>query len=249
MNEIEGALEIINQLQPLKYKFNKEAYPHLNLSGSLNYGFSAQQMQEVLPSIVKQVSHPAKVDSLGNEISPAENLLGIQYQQLIAILTAGMQVQQAQIEAQDESIAQLQESLNNQNEALAQMMDQLAAMQQQLNQCCQGNGSIPTPKSTEQGSGLDSAPNNDGGNELYQNIPNPFRESTTISYSLEEGGRVQLSIYDKTGKVITTLTDSNQGPGRYSAVWNANGMPSGVYHYALYVNGELLVKRAIKLQE
>jgi hypothetical protein len=249
INEIEGAMQIIEQLEPVNYSFNTEAYPHLNLSTSLNYGFRAQQVQEVLPSIVKQIVHPAQNDSLGNEISPEENLLGIEYQQLIPILTAGMKAQQAQIEAQDESIAQLQESLNNQNEALANMMDQLAAMQQQLNQCCQGNGSTPSPKSNEHGFDFNSGPNNDGGNELYQNIPNPFRESTTISYQLEFGGRVQLSIYDGNGKVVTTLVEANQPNGRHSAVWNANGMPAGVYHYALYVNGKLLVKRAIKLQE
>ena len=60
---------------------------------------------------------------------------------------------------------------------------------------------------------------------------------------------MQLAIYDGNGKVVTTLVDANQENGRYSEVWNANGMPAGVYHYALYVDGELLVKRAIKLQE
>jgi hypothetical protein len=130
------------------------------------------------------------------------------------------------------------------------MMEQLASMQQQINQCCNASdGSKSMPGGAIQPQDLNNQKSLDGGNELFQNIPNPFRESTTISYSLEEGGRVQLSIYDKTGKAVTTLTDANQGPGRYSEVWNANGMSSGVYHYALYVNGELLVKRAIKLQE
>jgi hypothetical protein len=85
INEIESALQIIEQLEPVNYNFNTEAFPHLNLSTSLNYGFRAQQVQEVLPSIVKQIVHPAQNDSLGNEISPEENLLGIEYQQLIPI--------------------------------------------------------------------------------------------------------------------------------------------------------------------
>jgi len=233
---LEGALDIISQLEPVHYNFNTESYSHLNLDPGLNYGFRAQQVQEVLPNLVKEVIHPAKLDSLGNEISPEENLLGIQYQQMISILTAGMKEQQSIIE--------------NQNEVLAQMMEQLSNMQQQINECCNsGDGNRSMPGGIIQPQDLNNEKSIDGGNELYQNIPNPFRESTTISYQLVEGGRVQLSIYDKTGKVVTTLTDANQGPGRYSEVWNANGMPSGVYHYALYVNGELLVKRAIKLQE
>lgn len=62
-------------------------------------------------------------------------------------------------------------------------------------------------------------------------------------------GNVQLNVYDKNGKIITTLTDANQSAGRYSVTWNANGIPSGVYNYALYVDGELLVKRALKLKD
>jgi len=236
ISPIEGALGIIAQLEPVHYNFNTDGYAHLNLDPGLNYGFRAQQVQEVLPNLVKEVVHPAKLDSLGNEISPEENLLGIQYQQMISILTAGMKEQQAIIESQ--------------NEVLAQMMEQLANMQQQINQCCNaGDGNKSMLGGVIQPQDLNNEKSIDGGNELYQNIPNPFRESTTISYQLETGGRVQLAIYDGNGKVVTTLVDANQENGRYSEVWNANGMPAGVYHYALYVDGELLVKRAIKLQE
>jgi hypothetical protein len=176
------------------------------------------------------------VDSLGNVLTESNEFLAINYTGLIPVLISGMKEQQTIIE--------------NQNDALAQMMDQLAAMQQQINECCNsGDGNRSMPGGIIQPQDFNNQKSVEGGNELFQNIPNPFRESTTISYQLEEGGRVQLSIYDNNGKVITTLTDANQGPGRYSEVWNANGMPSGVYHYALYVNGELLVKRAIKLQE
>jgi uncharacterized coiled-coil protein SlyX len=249
VEDFESGLDVINQLSPKTYEFLHEQYPKMSLSQGNQYGFIAQELAQVVPELVGTVVAPTLLDSLGNEISSSIECQAVNYIGLVPILISAVKEQQTQIAAQDESIAELQESLNNQNEALAQMMEQIALMQQQLNQCCQGNGGTPSPKSIEQRFDFNSAPNIEGGNELFQNIPNPFRESTTISYLLEEGGRVQLNIYDKTGKVVTTLTDANQSPGRYSEVWNANGMPSGVYHYALYVNGELLVKRAIKLQE
>jgi hypothetical protein len=233
---LENALDVIQQIEPKNYEFLTDQYSQMNLPAGNQQGVIAQELEEVLPNLVKATTFPAQYDTLGNVVTEAVEFKSVNYTGLIPYLIAGMKEQQTIIE--------------NQNDALAQMKDQLAAMQQQINDCCNsGEGNRTLPSGVIQPQDLNNQKSLEGGNELFQNIPNPFRESTTISYSLEEGGRVQLSIYDKTGKVVTTLADANQGPGRYSEVWNANGMPSGVYHYALYVNGELLVKRAIKLQE
>jgi len=250
VEDFETGLDVINQLSPKTYEFLHEQYPTMSFSEGTQYGLIAQELAEVLPELVGTVVAPTLLDSLGNEISSAIEYQAVNYIGLVPILISAVKEQQSQIEEQDESIAQLQESLNNQNEVLAQMMEQLANMQQQINQCCNANdGTKSLPGGTFQPQDLNNDKNSEGGNELYQNIPNPFRESTTISYQLEFGGRVQLSIYDGNGKVVTTLVEANQPNGRHSTMWNANGMPAGVYHYALYVDGELLVKRAIKLQE
>ena len=42
-------------------------------------------------------------------------------------------------------------------------------------------------------------------NELMQNEPNPFKESTTISYNLAKAGTVTLTVMDVAGKVIRTV--------------------------------------------
>jgi len=250
INELQNGLSVINQLSPKSYHYNVGEFAQLNLPSESQFGFLAQELAEVLPELTKTGWSPPVYNQDGTEIAAELEYTSVNYIGLIPVVISAIKEQQSQIAAQDQSIAQLQESLNNQNEALAQMMEQLSTMQQQINQCCNASDdSKSIPGRAIQPQDLNNQKSIEGGNELYQNIPNPFRESTTISYSLEEGGRVQLSIYDKTGKVVTTLTDANQGPGRYSEVWNANGMPAGVYHYALYVDGELLVKRAIKLQE
>jgi hypothetical protein len=236
IESFENALDVISQLQPKTYEFVSNPDSDINLPQGPQIGLISQELEEVLPNLVRSTIHPGTNDEEGNVIHPDLEFKAVNYSGLIPVLIAGMKEQQTVIE--------------NQNDALAQMMDQLAAMQQQLNDCCNsGDGNRLIPSGVIQPQDFNNQKSVEGGNELFQNIPNPFRESTTISYELEEGGRVQLSIYDNNGKVVTTLIDANQGPGRYSEVWNANGMPSGVYHYALYVNGELLVKRAIKLQE
>ncbi len=216
------------------------------MTDDLTFGFSAQEVQQVLPTIVEEVVHPAKYDTTGEEISPSQDLLGIQYQEFIAILTAGIKEQQAQIGEQEQTIDDLQESLNNQNDLIAQLMDQMDALSQQVDNCCDGGFKYNQPEN-EQGFDLDKP--FPGGNVLDQNTPNPFRSQTTISYSLETGGKVLLNVYDKNGKILTTLEESEQPAGTYRYEWDASGLPAGLYHYALYVDGELLVKKAIKLKE
>jgi hypothetical protein len=65
--------------------------------------------------------------------------------------------------------------------------------------------------------------------QLFQNYPNPFAASTSISYSVpgakgESGGAasrwVILSVYDAAGRLVRTLVDGEQSPGRHRATWD-----------------------------
>ncbi len=72
--------------------------------------------------------------------------------------------------------------------------------------------------------------------KLLGNYPNPFNPSTTISYALPYSSRIELNIYDITGKVVKTFTKEVQSAGYHSIVWNGknrNGIKvsSGVYLY------------------
>lgn len=68
---------------------------------------------------------------------------------------------------------------------------------------------------------------------LHGNYPNPFNPSTTIPYTLQEGGSVRLDIYDVAGRHVRTLVDAVQPPGSYTATFDASGLGSGTYHYRL----------------
>lgn len=77
----------------------------------------------------------------------------------------------------------------------------------------------------------------DGGGEtpdaagfrLHQNVPNPFNPTTTIAYTLPTATHVKLGVYDVRGREIAVLVDGHRPAGAHSAVWNAAGMPSGIY--------------------
>lgn len=56
--------------------------------------------------------------------------------------------------------------------------------------------------------------------DLYNIYPNPSTASTTISYSLKETKQTSIKIYDLQGKLINTILEKKQAPGKYQIMWN-----------------------------
>jgi len=75
------------------------------------------------------------------------------------------------------------------------------------------------------------------GYHLYQNFPNPFNPSTEIVYVLPEMSRVRLVVYNVMGCEVARLVDGVQPAGFHRVVWDASGMPAGVYLYRLSADG------------
>ncbi len=88
---------------------------------------------------------------------------------------------------------------------------------------------------------------------LTQNYPNPFNPSTIIEYAIPVTENkspvfVQLKIYDVLGNEVTTLVNETKSPGYYSAVFNANNLPSGFYLYRLTAGNFTSVKKMILMK-
>jgi hypothetical protein len=69
---------------------------------------------------------------------------------------------------------------------------------------------------------------------LVQNAPNPFNPLTTIAYEVPQASAVTITVYDVSGRVVTTLVDGTVDPGRHSVVWDGRNdcgesVGSGVY--------------------
>ncbi|HLF15358.1 MAG TPA: T9SS type A sorting domain-containing protein [Bacteroidota bacterium] len=65
---------------------------------------------------------------------------------------------------------------------------------------------------------------------LAQNYPNPFNPATLIGYSLPVGSHVTIAVFNVFGQAVRILVDGNQGPGVKSVVFDAAGLPSGIYY-------------------
>jgi hypothetical protein len=86
--------------------------------------------------------------------------------------------------------------------------------------------------------GLAGITENVAGNvESLQNMPNPFSESTDIMFSLVEGGRVSIDIYDVLGNKVAAI-EGTYSAGKHVVTWDgraADGqkLSDGTYYCRL----------------
>jgi CubicO group peptidase (beta-lactamase class C family) len=68
---------------------------------------------------------------------------------------------------------------------------------------------------------------------LHSPYPNPFNPVTTLSFTLSEAGKVNLTVYDVNGRLITTLVDGYRQAGSHEVSFDGSGLASGMYIYQL----------------
>jgi len=57
-------------------------------------------------------------------------------------------------------------------------------------------------------------------NHLYGSHPNPANLTTTISFTINQVGPVEISVYDMAGRRMSRLTEQVYPVGSYSIEWN-----------------------------
>ena len=65
--------------------------------------------------------------------------------------------------------------------------------------------------------------------KISKPFPNPFNPSTTLSWNMNEGGKLLIEVYDLNGSVIDVLVNSYYPPGTYEYIWNASNFINGIY--------------------
>ncbi len=61
-------------------------------------------------------------------------------------------------------------------------------------------------------------------------FPNPFSNTTTINFILNQPRLVVISIYNHLGQKVKMI-QQHLDAGKQQVIWNADGLPSGLYHY------------------
>jgi hypothetical protein len=99
---------------------------------------------------------------------------------------------------------------------------------------------------------------NDALTELTTNLlatinPNPFKDLCQIRLQIRQEGKVDLKIYDITGREVCNLIHGSLKPGTYTYYWNGtdnNGkrVANGIYFSKLETPNEKLIKKMILIQ-
>jgi Chaperone of endosialidase len=116
INPIYKALDIVKNIEPVSYFYDTDKYSGMGYDKDrLSYGFIAQDLERVLPELVKNKnlvlnSNTEKSASMISE-RKTESFKVVNYTLLIPILTQGIKEQQQIIESQNDKIKSLEKKL------------------------------------------------------------------------------------------------------------------------------------------
>ncbi|MFT6359522.1 MAG: hypothetical protein ACJAYJ_003754 [Saprospiraceae bacterium] len=81
--------------------------------------------------------------------------------------------------------------------------------------------------------------------ELYQNLPNPFREMTTIGFHLPEATNATLTIFDVTGKTLKTIAADYDKGYHQIDISKSDLSQIGVLYYRLETSSQTATKKML----
>lgn len=98
INDFNNALNIIKKLNPKTYNYDITKFPDFGFESTLQYGLIAQEVEQALPTLVKNTKFPNK-----------QEFKTVNYTGIIPILIQGMKEQQEEIEHLKAKIATYEE--------------------------------------------------------------------------------------------------------------------------------------------
>lgn len=239
--------QIINQLNPVNFDFKVNDYPQMNLANGLQYGFIAQEVEQILPELVMQTIFPPSYDSLGNIVNQQIDYKSVNYQSFIPILTQGFKEQQVLIDSLGQKLSEKDSLINDLDARLAHLENCLSGL---LPILCQLNQQAVQSNTPEEQSRIETQLSVILSNKesiiLDQNVPNPFAEKTVIDFSIPESVQsAQLHFYNNMGRLIKTVDLVERGNGSLTVY--GSDLSSGVYTYTLIADGKsVATKKMVK---
>lgn len=220
IRDASGAMAIINQLHPKLYEFRHDGnYAAMKLPMGQHYGLIAQDLEKVLPNLVKNSKFEVRPNS--DQPLTKDNVKELQ-------ATAKPEVIDFKAVNYTELIPVLIKALQEEDAKVEQLTRQVNALTASNASALNSNGSVK----------LSSA--------SLQSVPNPAKNSTKIFYSnVPNGSTAQLIIMDASGKTIKQLQLPKSSNGSVNI--DVSALSVGTYSCSLIVDGKLLNTKTIEV--
>jgi hypothetical protein len=99
---LDNAMSIIQQLNPTLYTYRTTEYNQMQLPEGTHYGLIADEVQQVIPGIVKKAVQPAQYEhqgiDKGQKLKDEVEFNAVNYTEIISILVGAVKEQQKQID-------------------------------------------------------------------------------------------------------------------------------------------------------
>ncbi|TKJ39983.1 hypothetical protein CEE37_09615 [candidate division LCP-89 bacterium B3_LCP] len=82
-----------------------------------------------------------------------------------------------------------------------------------------------------------SMPNQPLSFSLLGCYPNPFNPTTVLRFQLQDASKVNLAIFDISGRKVVELINGWRDAGVHEVTFNGSGLASGIYIYQLHAGG------------
>ena len=229
--EFTDAMSIISQLKPRTYEFQTDGkMAELNLPQGKHYGLIAQDVETVLPNLVKEVlENPTAADQ--NAPSSATNAsIQVAPQDPNTKITDLVQALGAPINntVQKKGDEQMIKVVNY-IELIPLLIKGMQEQQKRIEDLEQMVSKL------QNGNTLSSA--TISGGSLGQNAPNPYNGSSLIRYQVpQNAGSAKLVITDARGALLKTINLGDRGNGQVT--FDGNSLPAGTYNYSLWIDNK-----------
>ncbi len=231
VNDYSLGLDAIRNVNVKSYTYNGKV--GITDTSKVYVGVMAQEVMQQIPDAVDTYNY-----RLNNPSDTTEAIVPIYRVNTNAVLYTS-------INAIKELDAKNQE-LENKNQELTQALEQQAQkideMMQRLDECCRVNpdgnrsGQINQNENNSEFNSLKVDLSSVNRIVLNQNEPNPFKEKTTIRYTIPtEVKQAEIIFFDQQGSVIKTVLIETRGVGQLE-VYSSN-LSAGTYSYSLVADG------------
>lgn len=237
IREFKGALDKLKLLEIKNYTYKTKEYAAMNLPQAEQIGLLAQNLKEVFPGLVKQATYPGSVygkedvkfDAVNTNALVPVLVQAVKELDAKNVDTDKLKEELAAVKANSANAIKELEAVKADNETLKRDMVDMKEMLDKI--CSNGCGDFK-PASTLGGTtGSES--------NLFQNVPNPFSNTTVIPYTIGHGVRqAVLVVTNLDGVEMKRFTTSNAGAGTFEL--SMGDFSAGTYIYSLFTDGKLI---------